>query len=260
MFHHDGPFDAVNPGRNRQGSRRRPMDAFPEGSLNNTIGGSGPLNARPNHATFLGQQDDEAFKEWSSGVKDKTGPVFDVGRDHILHGDQSLGLGTSTFLEGTPAARSAIQNQQREEAQRALEQPKVKGVFPERKKSIRQVFAKRTFQPSGDIPAVPHQRSPSGNGPASASVGERKPFFDDEYGSGQGEDDFTVTNGSKALPTSPRGGGGLERRSTTDGTGGEEAQPKPAGFRGRMLSLKGRRPKQPSGSEADAVPLPGTAV
>jgi hypothetical protein len=34
------------------------MQAFPEGSLNNTIGGSGPLNARPDHATFMGQQDD----------------------------------------------------------------------------------------------------------------------------------------------------------------------------------------------------------
>ena len=241
------------------------MDAFPEGSLNNTIGGSGPLNARPNHATFLGQQDDEAFKEWSSGVKDKTGPVFDVGRDHILHGDQSLGLGTSTFLEGTPAARSAIQNQQREEAQRAAEQPKAKIEGLKRGQSLRRIGfpIKRPdrAQPSGDIPAVPHRRSPSGTGPASASIAERKPFFND-YSSGNGEADFTVTNDSNASPASPRGGGGLERRSTTDGTGGEEAQPKvTGGFFKRVKSIKGSRQRpNPSGSEADAVPLPGTAV
>ncbi len=236
------------------------MDAFPEGSLNNTIGGSGPLNARPNHAQFLGQQDDEAFKEWSQGVKDKSGPVFDIARAHVLHGDESLGLGTSTFLEGTPAARSAIQSQQREEEERAAELPKTKGDGLKRGPSLRRPFAKRGFQASGDIPAMPHNRSPSGNGPVSASAMERKPFFDD-YGSGNGEDDFTVANGSRASPASPRGGGGLERRSTTDGTGGEQGQQKPKGLLGRMKSITGKKePRRPPGSEADAVPLPGTAV
>ncbi len=247
------------------------MDAFPEGSLNNTIGGSGPLNARPNHAQFLGQQDDEAFKEWSHGVKDKSGPVVDIARAHYLHGDESLGLGTSTFLEGTPAARSAIQNQKREEEERAAEMPKGKGDggFPRRKKSVVQRFipgsrGDRGFQTSSDVPAMPHRRSPSGPGPASASAVERKPFFDD-YGTGNGEDDFTVANRSNASPASPRGGGLLERRSTTDGTGGEEGQPKSGG--GLMMRMKSltkkkdhRRPPYPSGSEADAVPLPGTAV
>ena len=38
------------------------MQAFPEGSLNNVLGGSGPFNKRPDHATFMGNADDEAFK------------------------------------------------------------------------------------------------------------------------------------------------------------------------------------------------------
>src|ERR1700736_3612880 len=30
VFHHDGPFDACNPHRNRAGSKRAPMQAFPK--------------------------------------------------------------------------------------------------------------------------------------------------------------------------------------------------------------------------------------
>lgn len=278
VFHHDGPFDALNPHRNRQGSRRAPMQAFPEGSLNNTIGGAGPLNARPNHATFLGQQDDEAFKEWSQGVKDKNGdlsaprkdlpPVFDpLSRGNVLHGDESLGLGTSTFLEGTPAARTAIQKREEERAAEVMNE----GL--QRKKSLAHRIRNmnrggRDFQPSGRMtnPEAVYgsRRSPSQSGPVSASFTERNPFFA-EYGSGKGEEEFTVhkteTNGSKASPSSPRGGPGLERRSTTDATGGEEAQPKATGILGRMKSLKGRRQRPgPAGADVDAVPPPGTAV
>ncbi|EFQ97946.1 hypothetical protein MGYG_00982 [Nannizzia gypsea CBS 118893] len=43
-FHHDGPFDACNPHRNRKGSRAAPMQAFPKDSRNMAIGGSGPNN------------------------------------------------------------------------------------------------------------------------------------------------------------------------------------------------------------------------
>ncbi|KAL2144493.1 hypothetical protein VTI28DRAFT_8998 [Corynascus sepedonium] len=276
IFHHDGPFDALNPHRNRQGSRRAPMQAFPEGSLNNTIGGAGPLNARPDHSTFLGQQDDEAFKEWSRGAKDGSGvsgsrketPVFDpLSRGQILHGDQSLGLGTSTFLEGTPAARTAIQKREEERA------AEIQNEGLQRKKSLAHRIRNinrggRDFQPSGRLtnPETDFgsRRSPSQSGPASASLPERNPFFSD-YGSGKTDDDFTVrktdTNGSKPSPTSPRSGPGLERRSTTDATGGEDAQPKASGILGRMKSLKGRRQRPaPAAGDADLIPAPGTAV
>ncbi|KAK3298452.1 Pal1 cell morphology protein-domain-containing protein [Chaetomium fimeti] len=272
VFHHDGPFDALHPHRNRQGSRRAPMQAFPKDSLNNTIGGSGPLNARPDHAMFMGQQDDEAFMEWSRGSKDKAShkdtPVFDpLSRGSILHGDESLGLGTSTFLEGTPAARTAIQK--REEEQKA----EFGSDGLQRKKSLAHRIRNmnrggREYQPSGrgGNPEFGYgsRRSPSQGGPASASLSERNPFFN-EYGSGKGEDEFTVqkidSNGSRPSPASPGSGPSLERRSTTDATGGDDAQPKASGILGRMKSLKGRRQRPaPAAGEAEPIPTPGTAV
>ncbi|KAK4145765.1 Pal1 cell morphology protein-domain-containing protein [Dichotomopilus funicola] len=287
VFHHDGPYDAVNRHRNREGSRRAPMQAFPEGSLNNTLGGAGPLNARPDHAAFMGHQDDEAFKEWSRGRNDPNGPVppskevpvFDpFSRGNVLHGDQSLGLGTSTFLEGTPAARTAIQKREEERAAEGT------GDGLQRKKSLAHRIRNmnrggREFQSSGRVtnPEAGYgsYRSPTQSGPASASLSERNPFFS-EYGGGgnsKGDDDFTLrrteTDGSKHSPTSPQSGPGLERRSTTDATGGsgggstgdDASQPKASGILGRMKSLKGRRqrPVPPSG-DVEAAPVPGTAV
>ena len=249
------------------------MQAFPEGSLNNTIGGSGPLNARPDHATFMGQQDDEAFKEWSKGKNGVDGsaprkgetPLFDPLARNILHGDESLGLGTSTFLEGTPAAKTAIQKREEERAAQAMNE----GL--QRKKSLAHRIRNinrgdRNFQPSGRVTnpdGYGSRRSPSQGGPASASATESNPFFN-EYGSGQGEDGFTVrgteTNRNRASPASPRGPV-LERRSTTDATGGDEAPPKTGGILGRMKSLKGRRQRPgPAQADPDAAPAPGTAV
>ncbi|KXX78490.1 Protein PAL1 [Madurella mycetomatis] len=282
IFHHDGPFDALNPHRNRQGSRRAPMQAFPEGSLNNTLGGAGPLNSRPDHATFLGQQDDEAFKEWSTGARDRNGdstsrskemPVFDpLRRGEYLHGDESLGLGTSTFLEGTPAARTAIQKREEERAAEVMNE----GL--QRKKSLAHRIrnmnrGQRDYQSSGRMTSPDtgygSRRSPSGGGPASATLpsanSERNPFFS-EFASGKGgEDGFTVrkidSDGDKASPTSPRGFG-LERRSTTDATGSDDFQPKPTGILGRMKSLKGSRRQRPGppGGDMGVPAAPGTAV
>jgi hypothetical protein len=243
------------------------MQAFPEGSLNNTIGGSGPLNARPDHATFMGQQDDEAFKEWAkgkNGMDGKETPLFDPLARNILHGDESLGLGTSTFLEGTPAPKTAIQKREDERAAQAMSE----GL--QRKKSLAHRIRNinrgdRNFQPSGrgSNPDGYGARRPSQGGPASASATEGSPFFN-EYGSSPGEDGFTVrgseTNRNKGSPASPRGPG-LERRSTTDATGGDEPPPKAGGILGRMKSLKGRRQRPgPAQADPDAAPAPGTAV
>ncbi|KAK4187246.1 Pal1 cell morphology protein-domain-containing protein [Podospora australis] len=282
IFHHDGPFDALNPHRNRTGSRRAPMQAFPEGSLNNTLGGSGPLNARPDHATFLGQNGDEAFQEWSTG-KDRNGfeppiprkgetPVFDpLSRGSVLHGDESLGLGTSTFLEGTPAARTAIQKREEERA------AEIQTEGLQRKKSLAHRIRNinrgprdlnntgRLTNPEGAY----SRRSPSESGPASAALtgnGERNPFFSD-YGSANkgGEDGFAVRKmDTRGSPTSPKGYG-LERRSTTDATGEDgQGQPKSGGgLLGRMKSLKGGRRQRPGQGSSDmgtAAPAPGTAV
>ncbi|KAK5656219.1 hypothetical protein OQA88_4980 [Cercophora sp. LCS_1] len=276
IFHHDGPFDAVNPHRNKPGSRRAPMQAFPKDSLNNSLGGSGPLNKRPDHAAFMGRHDDEAFKEWSSGAKErsdtKDAPVFDpTSRGDVLHGNESMGLGTSTFLEGTPAARTAIQKREEERAAEVMNE----GL--QRKKSLAQRIRninrggrdyQNTGRPTPQEGPYRSRRTPSEGGyPTSSSMpgpsAERNPFFSDYDGGNRGEENFSVrridSNGGKVSPTSPKGLG-LERRSTADGTG-DDSQPK-GGILGRMKSLKGGRRTRPGPGSGDMSqqPLPGTAV
>lgn len=265
VFHHDGPFDALNPHRNKANSRRlAPMQAFPKDSLNNVIGGSGPLNARPDHAAIMGHHDDEAFKDWSSGAVDKPSktdvPVFDpLSRGAVLHGDESLGLGTSTFLEGTPAARTAIQKREEERA------AELSNEGLQRKKSLAQRIRNinrgpRDYPPPGRMTnpegAYMSRRTPSDGGPP----GERNPFFAEYSANKNGEESISVrrTSNGGMSPTSPRGGMGLERRATSDGT--EDS--KPSGILGRMKSLKGgrrTRPAPPNG-ENNAMAAPGTAV
>ncbi|CAK7229565.1 hypothetical protein SCUCBS95973_007269 [Sporothrix curviconia] len=270
VFHHDGPFDALNPHRNRKGSRRAPMQAFPKDSLNNSIGGSGPLNSRPDHRTFMGQGEDEAFREFSSNnpmppSSGKIGAgVFDpLQRGSVLHGDQSLGLGTSTFLEGTPAARTTIQRREAERVQDIQDNPL------QRKKSLAQRFRSINRGPREPHPT---RAFSSDNGPASTGEtsgrynSETIPF--DEFDPKRAEDIITVRRKNSAAlpsPSSPPRGLALERRSTTDGTtaaasprsdnptttvissgAGDDSQPKPSGLLARVKSLKGgRRPAPP---------------
>ncbi|KIH94585.1 hypothetical protein SPBR_05917 [Sporothrix brasiliensis 5110] len=272
VFHHDGPFDALNPHRNRKGSRRAPMQAFPKDSLNNSIGGSGPINKRPDHRTFMGQGEDEAFREFSNNHQPmSSGKIAPVGvfdplqRGTALHGDQSLGLGTSTFLEGTPAARTTIQRREAERAQDIQDNPL------QRKKSLAQRFRSINRGPREPHPA---RAFSSDSGPASAGAtsgrynNDTDPF--DEFDPKRGEDVITVRRKNSAAlpsPSSPPRGPGLERRSTTDGTtatgspggdnanptttvissgAGDDSQQKPTSLLARVKSLKGgRRPAPP---------------
>jgi hypothetical protein len=238
IIHHDGPFDAVSSHRNGKGTRRAPMQAFPEGSLNNSLGGAGPLNARPDHATFMGNADEEAFKDYATGVSSKTfvngkeEAVFDPhSRGVVVHGDESIGLGTSTFLQGAPAAPKAIQKAEQEKA----EVMAAEGL--QRKKSLAQRI--RSIK-KGDPYALPGrvERNYSYKTPESAPISEeRNPF--DEYRAGA--DVITVDK-----PTSPPSSTdpfaaptrGLERRGTVDSL---DEESKSSGIIGRMRSLRGGR-------------------
>ena len=143
VIHHDGPFDACRPHRNRKGSNKAPMQAFPKDSINNTLGGAGPINSNLNLEQFHGRGD-EGFKDFSSSGKNNPivetnaftpyagAAVMNQRRQPVdgnnledsasfnsrarapVHGDESLGLGTSTFLEGTPAPRNVIQRRESE--------------------------------------------------------------------------------------------------------------------------------------------------
>lgn len=276
LFHHDGPFDACNPHRNRQGSRRAPMQAFPKDSLNNVIGGSGPLNKRPDHATFLGNNDEEAFRDYSKGgaVEPERPPVFrqesgiiNAARVEPIHGDESLGLGTSTFLEGAPASKTAIQR-------RASEQ----NSPPEglsRKKSLAQKIrgingSRRDYGPSGRMTNPDnalYTPDPPVYTPGGTRINDTNPFFNEfSKGDDSKKEGITIVEPEKTgrarAPSSPRRGlgDGLQRRVTSDGSSGAEppvAKPSAgSSFLSRVKSLKGgpRRPK------ADKVtPLPQEA-
>lgn len=241
------------------------MQAFPKDSLNNSLGGAGPLNMKGDHSAFMGQGNDEAFREFSYRAKTTHEPedtrgagsnpriIDPIARGDVIHGEESVGLGTSTFLEGTPAARTAIvrtrEEQAREQAEGGLQ----------RKKSLAQRIRHINKGPRDYGPG----RVTSPDRVASAGQTEGNPFFA-EYG--KGEEAFTVRARDGAMsPNSPprRGSSGaaLERRATADGAFGSEDGGKPSGFLGRMKSLKGgRRQRRDDSNPASPPGNPGTAI
>ncbi|KAF4124705.1 Pal1 cell morphology protein [Geosmithia morbida] len=270
LFHHDGPFDALNPHRNRNTSRRAPMQAFPKDSLNNSLGGSGPLNNQADHTLFMGQGDDDAaFRDYAS-KRVAAAPRLDgdvtifnpTQRIDAIHGDESEGLGTSTFLEGAPAARSAITRDLAERQQQMAEGGSGGGGL-QRKKSLAQRLRMNKGGSSGH-----RVMSPDAYGGRSASVGTtaRGDPFAEEFSRGAGEESLSLRPRERAMsPDAPvpaprrraASGAALERRSTADAsmTNDDGAAPKPSGILGRMKSLKGgRRPARTAESAASPPP------
>ncbi|RDL41078.1 Uncharacterized protein BP5553_01057 [Venustampulla echinocandica] len=264
LFHHDGPFDACNPHRNRQGSRRAPMQAFPKDSLNNVLGGSGPLNKRPDHATFLGNNDEEAFRDYSGGKngfepadgarpnarRQDSNVVHATTRVEPIHGEETLGLGTSTFLEGAPASRTAMQRRESEHT------APIDGGGLSRKKSLAQRIksinsTRRDYGPSGRMTSpdgIISSKSPESATftPSGGKIHESNPFFDEfTKGDDSRKESITIVEpdkiGRARAPSSPRRGfPGLERRVTSDGSTGAEPPAKVGGgFLSRVKSLKG---------------------
>jgi len=272
VFHHDGPFDALNPHRNRKGGHRAPMQAFPKDSLNNALGGSGPLNKHPDHAIFMGNNGEEAFTEFTNrapgekvGFSSSNAPVFDpLSRGSILHGDESMGLGTSTFLEGTPAAMRDIQRSEAEKADMAANM--------QRKKSLAQRFrnvGRPGFQPSGRMTnpeGAYSRRSPPITGGATSSsmqgrAAEANPFFAEFDRKGEETISVRRTDTNIKTPPSPGRGAALERRATADATAADEAQPRAGGgLMARVKSLKGGRRARPDVPPPAGPVPPGTAA
>jgi len=131
VWHHDGPFDACRPHRNSKKNNLAPMSAFPTGSANNTMGGSGPINRNINIEQYHGlgtesfhdygsvaQSGSNSQRQFTSGTPATINPI---NRVEPIHGEETMGLGTSTFLEGAPASRRAIQRTQSEQNQAATD-------------------------------------------------------------------------------------------------------------------------------------------
>ncbi|KAI2786214.1 hypothetical protein POX_g08596 [Penicillium oxalicum] len=253
MFHHDGPFDACNPHRNRKGARTAPMQAFPKDSSNMALGGAGPLNSNIDLNLFHGRME-EAHNDFSFPVAaPKTGAdtvTFDPGaRVDPVHGQESMGLGTSTFLDGAPASRSAI-------ARRQSDHDDTGSGGLQRKKSLAQRLRGKsgTGRPSlssqtrNGLPS-PNQAPISSSHSASSRVGERNPFFqdyDEEYDKKAArihearlEDD----SGRGRSSSSPKQPTNLERKTTNDrGYDETKLNVGGGGFINRMKSLRKPRP------------------
>ena len=307
VFHHDGPFDACNPDRNRKGSRRAPMEAFAKDSANNLLGGSGPVHKEIDFAQFHGRGA-EGFTDYSKsgtanpsaapvsfepyagssapvrtghGVRpgvDRTSSFNATARVDHVHGEESLGLGTSTFLEGAPAARSAIQRRDSEvdqipgaESGGGLGR---KRSLAQRIRGISNANRERGFRTSGRITSPEtgeRTASPSGPGDAQSAGGmplitKSNPFFNDydtAYESkgqkiqiaeeksrrdsiGGGEEQINADTIARSRTMSspkraPASGLFLERRITSDGTntGNADSKESGGGFLSRVKSLKG---------------------
>jgi hypothetical protein len=251
MIHHDGPYDAVQPHRNRKKDQRAPMHAFPAGSANNTLGGSGPLNTKIDLDRIHGRGA-EGFTDFAGAETEwkKPAPIvaeFSAkGREDIVHGEQTHGLGTSTFLEGAPASRKAIQEESDAQRQKQLAE---NGLG--RKKSIAQRF-RGISQPRryGDGPRITSPEARYGpaspNGPYSAGplsqnkATEQNPFFSDDYDKAYDAKGAAIKT-NESGPSPPRGAA-LQRSITTDSVGSPTGEGKPSGgFLNRVKSLKGGR-------------------
>jgi len=262
------------------------MSAFAKDSANTTIGGGGPLNKRPDHAAFLGNNDEEAFKDYSKGgagaigYEPYTGAVGPDGRPkqvpniesptmriEPIHGEETLGLGTSTFLEGAPASRAALQRKASERAASPTE-----GGGLSRTKSlaqkIRSINNRREYGPSGRIttPDVNASSPADAYTPGGSKINETNPFFNefsnDDDGAVKKDASITIVEPDKRQgPSSPRRGYGerLERRATSDGS--DSSKPPltssnnggGGGFLSRVKSLRKPKMEKPLPTQPQAL-------
>jgi hypothetical protein len=257
------------------------MQAFPANSANNTLGGSGPVNKNIDLERFHGVGA-EGFTDYGGTFKRPAAEramSFDpTARVEPVHGEESVGLGTSTFLEGAPASRKAMMQRRESESQEAAF-----GGGLGRKKSLAQRIRgmSRPERPSGALrspearygdddsptsPAVPPLRlAQSAGGPSKAlSKNETNPFdtlYDEAYdkkgasikvaetNTGSGQENGSSSHGNPyyigrdRAPSSPRRG---LQRSTTADSGAEDSKAAAGGFLNRVKSLKGGRRRRES--------------
>lgn len=219
------------------------------------IGGSGPVNKTMDYNQYHGRGGEahgdyneaavieEPVQPYRQDLKPDGTGYNPVARE-VVHGEESYGLGATTFLEGAPASRAAIQRRESEYETAQVEQP----LGLSRKKSLAQKI--RGVRPTRD-----RFGSPEGRGPASPPLtapipGQSEsvnPFFREYNGETKKEAtaiafEEQAKPGRARAPSSPSRN--MLQRTTTGGSiGPEDGSTKPVGLLGRMKSLKGgRRP------------------
>ena len=291
------------------------MQAFAKDSANNTIGGSGPVHKEINFAQFHGRGE-EGFTDYAtSGAVNKSqaepgiefesyagssaptrrGPGVRAGLDRAssfnptsrvdpVHGEESLGLGTSTFLEGAPAARTAIQRRESENDQipglgnggglgrkRSLAQ-KIRGISnsnrggaiagPGKVTTPNGFYERNTsptspgeIQSAGGMPKIKESANPffRDYDDAYERKGQRIQIAEQQWGNGNtggGEDQVSSRARAMSSPKRVPTGGLLERRMTNDGAMGGPPEPSGGGgFLSRVRSLKGGKRAKPDRRE-----------
>lgn len=116
-FHHDGPFDACTPHRNK-GNKVAPVMAFPADGPNSTIGGASAKKSALNEV--FGREDDDEddglYKlrnDTKDAIRGNVGNVKQMdtkNKTELVHGPTTAGLGSTTFLDGAPAAGNTSNN------------------------------------------------------------------------------------------------------------------------------------------------------
>ena len=248
------------------------MAAFPKDSANNVLGGSGPVNKNIDLEQYHGHQPD-SFRDFNAVAtkgdeRRPNGPMgmgyrgdARPGPDRVsnfvatakvdpVHGDESLGLGTSTFLEGAPAARAAIERRSSEE-----EPTETFGIS--RKKSLAQRIrggSNSRARGPGEVitsPGPKYERTTSPEGAQSAGglpkINERNPFFqnyDTEYDK-KGESIRVAQQERKGTDYESSRPTEALRRTTTEGSVGFESDNKNGGggFLSRVKSLRKNKPR-----------------
>jgi len=261
------------------------MEAFPANSANMALGGAGPLNSGIDLDRFHGRGE-EAFDQFGSTRKADANIIDPTRRGDYVHGTESTGLGTSTFLDGAPASRRDITRRDSDD--------KATGLAPggglSRKKSIAQRFrgmsnnrrapgyegrtpearyhqASNSNEEAIEVSPPPHKAISAG-GPARAGANYKNENevnpFDQDYENAYARKGAQIRiaeqerpsatrnlSASSAIPTGSRLG--LTRSITADSprpdsNEGEKA-PSGGGFLNRMKSLKGGRRTRPDRRE-----------
>lgn len=123
-FHHDGPFDACTPHRNKN-SKKAPVMAFPVDGPNNSIKGLQSVDTdQQMNLAFGNYEEGSGRPEGIPAIKTnrteddpqstmytpKQNPSvtnFDsTGKQQPVHGSVTEGLGSSTFVDGAPAPKA----------------------------------------------------------------------------------------------------------------------------------------------------------
>lgn len=250
------------------------MKAFPKDSMNNALGGSGPVNSNIDLNQFHGRGG-EGYADYGNSApvvrpgQERSMSFIATSRIEPVHGDESMGLGTSTFLEGAPASKTAIQRRESELDQQLGQVGTGGGI--QRKKSLAQKIRGmstsrprpdfgRTTSPENYLERTMTPTSPMSTGaPISAGgrgkVNEKNAFFQD-YDAAYDQKGVKIAAATEEVraekekvgrtrtASSPRRGLGLERKITNDVVsvgGGEEQKSGGGGFLSRVKSLKGGR-------------------